>query len=90
MFAGIIGKSVRLSAAAVLGASVAGGMAAVVFATTVASHSSYGWRTGQVNRYAVPGAGAAHATPADDLPSFLLRSDGLLWNRLPPNPFTYG
>lgn len=83
MFAGIIRKSVRLSATAILG-----GM--VVVAASGANHSRSDWRTGQVNRDAVPGAGMAHATRADDLPSFLLRSDGLLRNRLEPNPLTYG
>ena len=86
MFARIIRKSVRLS---VLAASIAGSVGAVVV-TTGAGHSSNGWRTGQVNRDAATGAGMAHAKPADDLPSFLLRPDGLLRNRLTPNPLTYG
>ena len=90
MFVALIRKSVRLSAAAVFAALVAGSVGTAAVATTVASRSSSVWRTGQVNRDAVPGAGMAHAKPADDLPSFLLRPDGQLRNGLTPNPPTYG
>lgn len=90
MFARIIEKSVRLLASAVLAAAVVGSLVVLVVATTGASDHRNGWTTGQVNRDAVPVAGIAHATPADGLPSFLLRRDGRLRNGLMPNPLTYG
>jgi hypothetical protein len=90
MFAGIIRKSVRLAAPAVLAASIAGSVGVVALASTDASSSGRAQVVGQVNRDAVRGAGMGRATPAGDFPSYPLRPDGRLRNGLTPNPFTYG
>lgn len=90
MFVGIIRKSVRLCASAVLAASVAGSVGGVALASTTTIDSRNARVTRQVDRDAVPGAGMARVTPAEHLPSYPLRFDGRLRNGLEPNPLTYG